>query len=447
MSAPTLSRDPVRGLSHGLSGSAAGDPSADPPLNPAASPGILRATRGRDHRVQAQATTGAAAEPVRLDAAGARPEPGQIAMVPGAEVPLLRLELPPGLRGQAREQVARRQIRDRMGLDEGRVEMRPLPPRGRGEDWTRVLLVDAARMAGWRDAPCRALLPDYLCLPAAEGVWTATALPTAETADSEPGVMLRLGPDDGFTAGAALAPLMLRRALAEATEPPAALYRLGPPLPGIEAVLAAQGIPVLTSPEELAARSLPLPRAFAHGEAALDLRADPRAARARLRRRLTPWLWPLALAALAAGLWAAAELTALGRIEARSAAVRAETEALVRRHFVPAGPILDVRTQVARALAEMQRRSGSDRAAAPLTLLGAAAEVLAASPGRLDEVSFEPGTGLVLALHLPDFAALEALAAALRGAGLEVAQLAARTDAQGAGVRSELRLGAVGERR
>ncbi len=95
---------------------------------------------------------------------------GHVALVPGALVPLLTLDLPDRLRGQVREQVARRQVRDQLGT-QSTVEMRPFQLPGTAADWTRALVADADHLAGWRGAAgagCRAVLPDYLALPAAE---------------------------------------------------------------------------------------------------------------------------------------------------------------------------------------------------------------------------------------------------------------------------------------
>jgi len=386
-------------------------------------------------------TTGTAAEFLRLTGAGDRPGPRQIALVPGEEVPVLTLDLPAGLRGQAREEVARRQIRDRIGLAEGAVEMRPFHPGTPAEGWTRALVADAARVAEWRGTDCRAVLPDYLSLPAAEGLWTLSARPDPE---GVPVVMARLGPGDGFTAPAPLARAMLERALAGAETPPRAVLRLGAELPEIETVLTARGVPVVTDPAALEPRGLPAPAVLGHGELDYDLRRDPQAARARLRRRVLPWRWPLLAGLAAAALWSAAEITAIRRIEADTAAIRAETLAMVRRSFLPEGPILDIRTQVARALAA-QRSAGTEgeAQAAPLELFGRAAEVIAAEGALPERVAYSPAEGLVMVLRLADFAAADRLAAALRGAGLSVEVADSRVGGASEGVRSELRIAAA----
>ncbi len=60
-----------------------------------------------------------------VEAGTGRAGAGRIALVPGALAPLIALDLPEGLRGAAREQVARRQLRDLTGLGDDRLQMRP----------------------------------------------------------------------------------------------------------------------------------------------------------------------------------------------------------------------------------------------------------------------------------------------------------------------------------
>lgn len=372
--------------------------------------------------VAQQATQGQPAELIRFgQSAGAR----AVTLVPGAEVPLIALDLPEGLRGQAREDVARRQLKDRLGLAAEDIVMRPFALAGTGEAWTRVLLAAPAQVASWRAVPGRAVLPDYLALPAEAEVWTLSV--------EGDGVRARLGLQDGFSAALALAPAMLRAALAGGA--PKRVLRLGGPADAVDAVLAETGAQVTRNAADL-------PPPLSHGEAALDLRRDPQAARAQLRRRLAPWRWPYLFAACAAGLWAAAQILEIRDIEARTATMTAASRAMAQQHFVPSGPILDIRTQVARALAAAQA-ARADHAATrdPWEVFGAAAEVIAAAPNAATKtVRYTSATGLVLSVELPDFAAAEALVDALTAAGLPVARGDTRTGAGGGGVRTELRL-------
>ncbi|CUH63482.1 type II secretion system protein L [Thalassovita gelatinovora] len=365
----------------------------------------------------------------------AAPGTRQVALVPGVELPLFTLDLPKGLRGQAREQVALRQLADRVGLRDGAVEMRPFTAGAKPDDWTRVLISDPDRMAQWRGVQCRAVLPDYLSLPSADGVWTVQG----EMVDGTALVMVRLGPQDGFSAVPGIALKLLQQAL---TGPkPRAILHLGDPLPGLADLAAEQAVPLVDTIEDIGKIGLPLPQVLAHGELSCDLRNDPMAARARLARQVLPWRWPLLIGMIAAALWAAAQIVAIDRIEARSTGISAQTEALVRQDFVKTGPILDTRTQVSRALDETRRaaRSG-DETTDPLDLTRHASEVIAAARAVPETIRYTSGEGLTLILLLADFAAAERITAALIAEGMEASLVESRVSDGNSGVRTEIRI-------
>jgi general secretion pathway protein L len=376
---------------------------------------------------------GTASEPgtdfVQLSRATTALSARQVALVPGADVAVLTLDLPKGLRGQSREQVARRQLRDRIGMDADTVEMRPFHAAREADKWTRILVADTARVEAWRAAAgegCRAVLPDYLALPTAEGVWTV--------AQSDSGIALRLGPVDGFGAADTLAPKLFSRALAEANTPPKALLRLGAPLAEIEAIAAAHDIPILTDAAQAKAQVL------AHGELAFDLRRDPQQARARLARRVLPWRWPVLLGAIAAALWGGGQVVVTNRIEAETAQLRLQTSALVQEHFVKTGPVLDARVQVSQALARSQAdAAGGNERADPLALFARAASVIAAEKAQTQMATYT-ADGLSLVVRVTDFAAADRLAAALRAAGLLVEVSDTRVSDSSSGVRSAMRI-------
>lgn len=366
---------------------------------------------------------------VRLDQSA--PGPGQIALVSGGDVPLFRLDLPKGLRGQAREQVARRQLSDRFGLTPEQVQMRPFAPGGLGEGWNRVLVAPPSLLADWRGLECRAVLPDYLSLPCAEGVWTVA--PQGEM------MLARLGPDDGFSATLALTLPMLERALTEQGRP-GALY-LPEPIPALEDWANSQSIPVAHNESELTAQALPMPQILAHDELSSDLRQDPMAARTRLTANVLPWRWPLLAGALAAALFAASQIVAIQRLGAETDSIAAQTHALVQQHFVPSGPVLDVRVQVARALSQLRAAtSGQSKQVDPVQMGWQVAEVVASLSAVPDSLIWRDGDGIQLVLRLPDFAATDRLTAAFSTAGLkaELVESRASTDAQG--VRAEFRI-------
>src|SRR6056297_2220059 len=153
-----------------------------------------------------------AASALAIHAAGsAAAMPGRpfVATVPGADAPLLPLDLPPGLTGVARERVARRQLRD-AGCGAG-LDLRPARLGAGRETWARMLVCEGTLRADWAAhvAPagrrCRAVLPDYLALPAAPGLWVIEL-------DEAGMVRARLGPEDGFAAESDLARALLEEA-------------------------------------------------------------------------------------------------------------------------------------------------------------------------------------------------------------------------------------------
>lgn len=367
-------------------------------------------------------------------ALGAASTPGarEVVAVPGADAALIALDLPEGLKGQNREDVARRQLRDSFGIDPQAVDIRPFHGPAEAGGWQRLMVVDAALIEDWRarSAGAQAVLPDYLTLPTAEGLWTVGP---GAAADS---IALRLGPGDGFAAATALAPVLLARALAEAkaagAAAPRALLRLGDALPEIEAVAAAHGLEVITQDAQA--------RALAGGELAFDLRRDPQLARARLAGRVLPWRWPVLLGLVAAGVWAAAQMVVTERITQETRSLRAQTTALVQERFTGGAPVLDVRAQVAQALRTAQSTAaGRDARPDPLALFGQAAVVLAQTRAQTQGARYTSADGLQVVADLGDFAAVEALLTQLAAAGLAVELV--ETATREGGVRATFDLG------
>ncbi|MEO0372285.1 MAG: hypothetical protein AAF231_12575, partial [Pseudomonadota bacterium] len=246
----------------------------------------------------------------------------QVAAVPGAEVACLALDLPGGLRGQHREDVARRQLRDSFGLAADDVQIRPFHNARGADQWTRLLVADQGLVRDWRDGPAAkamAVLPDYLTLPTAEGVWTI--------GPGAAGVAVRLGPFDGFGTTGDLAAALLAQALQEAESPPRAILHIGSILPQIDAFAKEHDIALDTDAGNFGAKTM------AHGEMGFDLRRDPQLARARLAKSVLPWRWTMLFALLAAGIWAAAQMVVADRIKAETLELRGQTQALVREHF------------------------------------------------------------------------------------------------------------------
>lgn len=372
---------------------------------------------------------------MRLTLGGPMPQSGQVALVPGADAPVLALDLPDTLRGRAREQVAARQLQDAVGLGHT-VEMRPFYAAGGADHWTRAVVADGALLEGWRAAAgtiCQAVLPDYLSLPAASGVWTV------DYQDKD--VLVRLGLEDGFSADADMAHLMLGQALVKAQDPPQAILQLGTALPGLEAMMQTAGVAVVGTVQEITDLGLDMPKVLGHGELALDLRSDPQAARQRLRRQVLPWRLPVILGLLAAGLWAMAQIVATNRLADEFDRERRAALALTRAHFVPSGPVLDIRVQVSNALAARRTTAAAWQGrVTPLVLLGQAAEVIARQDARPEQVSYSVADGATVLVQVADFAAVDRLVAGLQDAGLDVELTQSRASEDLAGVQATLRL-------
>jgi general secretion pathway protein L len=359
--------------------------------------------------------------------------PDQIALVPGTLAPMITLDLPAGLRGAAREQVARRQLSDRMGLPASEVQMRPVAPKDSAQDWTRVMIADPAHLAQWKGLQGRAVLPDYLSLPSGADLWCLDQ-------DESGTIRMRLGLFDGASTLPALAVPMLEQALK--THRPKAVFLLSE-LPRIADWAASHDLPVARSEPELSALSLPVPKVLANDELSCDLRADPLAARVQLAKRVLPWRWPVLAGLLAATLFGAVQLLQTRTLHSQTAQITAQTQQEARRAFPDLGPLLDIRLQVSRALAERRAAAQPDTQLNPVELGRRVAQVTHEFGAIPQELTFSQTEGLALILRLPDFAATERLGQALRAAGLraDLVESRAVTDAQGAkGVHAEYRI-------
>ncbi len=360
---------------------------------------------------------------------GTPPDRAHVALVPGADTPLLPVDLPPRLRGIARDQVGRRMLAEQLSVPADRTEMRPVLRKG--APWTRALVADAARLRDWRSqlsGQCTGLFPDFAALPCAPGVWTFEA---------EGGqIRARLGPEDGFAAEPDIAAALLLDAAADGK--PGAILRLGDAEPVLDTALDTLGVPVFGDAAALNAAGHAGFLKWSEAVRSLDLMAPPGADFDRLRTRIRGWAAPAVLAVLALAIWLGSVALDTRRAERRAAMARADAEALVRAHFIPSGPILDMRAQVSGALAEAQG-AAAPPVADPLVLFQTAAPFLAGGGAALQTVSYRADTGLIVAVDLADFAALEALIADLRGAGFAVEDLDSGARQSG-GVSARLRL-------
>lgn len=397
---------------------------------------------GYHRKHQGRAAAEAAKLPLyHLGRSGPLPRGAYVALVPGAQVTVLAPDLPPSLKGRAREVVARRQMADLFGRSELDFELRPLVL-GAGKShlsvgkahlgvgkaqWRRVLAVAPAERQKWLERltpACRAVLPDYMALPWAPDIWTV------ETADGQ--IRARLGGDDGFTAEPGLALVLLQSALLSAK--PTAVLLLGAEDPDIARLLKIEGLETSEDPGRYGAGI------FTHGELALDLMRDPGAENRDMRRALRPLVWPVVMAVLALGLWAGAVARETYELRAQALAHRKGAERILRDTMIPAGPILDMRVQVSQLI---ERRRGTvaqaGMKARPMDIFRKAGGVLADSGAQVLAVSYQAGSGLVMDLRARDFAALDQLVAALRGAGIELS-VAQSTARENEGVEASLAL-------
>lgn len=381
--------------------------------------GLKRAKEQKEHRFY-RAGPGAAQEDV--------PTQAFIALVPGMFAPLLSLDLPETLRGQARERVARLQISDSIGLDPQRIEFRPFAPKPHQEAWAQVILTQADQVARWRadfGPACQAILPDYLSLPVVPGVWTLAT--TQET------TIARLGLEDGFSAehGLALAQL-------EKVEKPQAVFRLGSAEPALDDFLQSLDVPVCRSKAALADLDLPAPQVLGHGELQFDLAKNPMAAFDQMTASLKAWRLPVLFGVLGLGFWSLSMGLGLREIQDLATQVRQATVADVRAAFVPVGPILDVRTQVSQALARRQHAAGQNKKTTPpMALFKAATQVFDRQGARVTRVNYTPLGGLSVMVLMPDFSSLEQVVKALERADIAV-DVSESSSAESGGVQGSL---------
>ncbi len=360
---------------------------------------------------------------------GSPPDGPHLALVPGAEAPLLRVDLPDRLRGLARERVAVRQLTEALALPKTAAELHPFAPQGKMAAFGGLVVVEMSTARGWREAlrpGCIAVLPDYLALPCIPQVWTV------ETGGD--GVSVRLGETDGFTAEHGLA---LRLLAAAGT--PRAVLRLGPPESSLDDFLAGLDAPVFDTPQALASSGAGKPVRWSAAAGGVDLSAAPSALYDRLGVALARWRWPVLAASAALAAYLGSVVLETGHLREEAVRAAEHTRGLVRQHFVPEGPILNIRAQV-QAAADASAQPATVASEVPaLIQLQRAAPILARDGLTLQSAEYRADTGLVTALSAPDFASLDALVAELRADGYLVEVLDSRSQSAG-GVAARLRL-------
>ncbi len=328
------------------------------------------------------------------------PEDRFVLVVPGQQAPLYSFDLPNGVTGPARVRIATQQLADRIGSGPDAIDLVPF---GRDELWTRAIVFDGASRGEWaaqaaaRSGRCRAILPDYLALPAADG--------HVSLRRSGDAVLARIGLLDGFSAPVALAAPLLDRALRTAQ---ANTVSLDGDLPtDVAAVVARAGLVTGPAPDA----------AFSNGEVSSDLRQGGGSTEGA-RTTLKLWLIGVALALLSFGLWAGSVAIETGVIRADTAALRDETTRILRGGLVPAGPILDIRQQVTRALEDAGAAGAEPRPTTPMALLSDATVALFGKAITVETVAFSAEDGLNIRIVASSFAEIDALVAEMRESGL-----------------------------
>jgi general secretion pathway protein L len=337
--------------------------------------------------------------------------------VPGAAAPVCDFQLPKGVTGPARIRIARQQLVDRAGQSMRGLDIRPLALGAQGPArWDRAIIVDPQTLGAWcsglaNDPRCRAVLPDFLTLPAAPETLVLDAV--------GPDVSARIGLDDGFTAPAAAAAALLSRALAAGGIRAACVSNSVPA--ECRAVLAGSGVPV----ERLEDADAHLgPTRFVAGELQMDLRRTSRDTKAD--KGVVGMMGTAAtLALMSFLLWSAGLYAETRRTEDRAAALRAQTEAILRRALLPSGPIVDLRAQVERRFADIGESDGQKTDVNRLALLNRATVALFGKGIQVTEMDLSD-EGLVIAFIATDFATSEQIEADLVTAGLPVVSQAAR---------------------
>lgn len=363
---------------------------------------------------------------------GQAPRGAHVAVVPGELAPLLPLDLPQVLKGAAREQVARRHVAEALSQPDTELELRPFPQAQKG--WTKMIVVEAGLAQAWRKTlgkGCRAAVPDYLTLPTAPGLWTVQAQGDR--------VLFRTGQGDGQTDGGTAETDLVIAQLSRIDPPPRAILRLGDPQPALDAVLRDTGAAIETTIAGLRRHSI-RPATWSDTTGGVDFLRGPRAAQDRIAEQIRRWR-PIVLAgACAAAAWAGAIYLETRNLTAQASADRARVETMVREHFLPSGPILDVRTQVTRVLETVEAPEIEVTSAlTPLVQFQYAAPLLTAPDVVVQTASYAGATGLEVTVKTKDFNELDAVVLALQDADFLVEQLSAQAQQSG-GVIAQLRL-------
>ena len=342
-----------------------------------------------------------------------------ILLVPGEDAIVLSFEMPEKVRRSAAKRITFFAVQDLIGENMEDLHFVRLPSdRDSVPGWARAIVTGRASMDAWfrraEEASVRlaGILPDYLALPWEPGEWTVSVEPSR--------LRVRFDRFDGFVAEPELGAAILERRLKD-TDPAPDRIRLLDECDTAEGVLdtplgrlGEAGVPV---DREILPAGGPK---FRHGEFDANLVAGAYSESLGLFQEISRWRVPVGLAVAALLAWALDTGLALREEQAEIKEIDRRIEELFRTEFVPDGPIMDIRIQVARSLETLRRQSASVRNEGGfLALLSASGETLAEGDRRVSRLSYRDGV-LIAEVTLPDFRALEMMGAELSDRRLEV---------------------------
>ena len=351
-----------------------------------------------------------------------------IVLVPGEAVPTMTFEAPPRAGRRALEQIARFSLAETLADDPAKLHIVCL----RQKDAQPLAYVVAkSQMDAWLDelsslgvVPA-ALIPDYLALDWQQG--------GVSIAHGDGRVVVRTGLLEGFCGEPDLAAAVLATRL-DGEERPQAVRHMdarpeGAGEDAVDVVIARAG-------EAGVAVTRDAFDAFAEANlAAPDTAANlligayrPLSGVVQEARR---WRSVGIVAAAVLVLLAISGLVDLGKREAELTALNTDIEKMYRDAFDPTGPIVDVRTQAERALANL--RQGADRQLRGDDLAGLlrrAGPTLTNADWQIDAIEFHDGT-LFVDVQATSFEALDRLSGALTAAALDVKTVRSAASAKG----------------
>lgn len=361
-----------------------------------------------------------------------KPKHPYIMLVDGAETPVLTLDLPNGIKGHAREQVAAQLLRDMFPQDA--FEFRPCLADQNKDTWTSVVLLPPQIQSAWRkarDQNCISVLPNYFALPHAPNI---CCLRLQAPTGKAPQIIARIGETLGFCAEPALALAMLTQYRADIPE--LALSPLGDLPQEILDWAQAHNVPV--HPQNHPAISLV--SGLSRADLACDLSRDILAERGAIAKSLKQWRLPLTLGVAALVVWGVSNGIESRRIEAQITALNTGNLQAAQALLPQGTPILDVRLQVSQAIkAATHSQTSAQTPLEPLAHLRQAAAIALNLGAKVQSVSYAPTTDMVMVLELADFATLDRVLASMAFNG-HFASVIESSAAEGSGISVRLRI-------